>query len=54
LPKVARRSRYPGRRRVSDRQALQGILFGLNSGIVWRHLPLKLGFWFWVDVLPPL
>ena len=29
LPKVERRFRYPGRKRLPDRQALQGILFVL-------------------------
>jgi transposase len=36
--------RFPGRKRLSDRQALQGILFVLHTGIAWRHLPLELGF----------
>ena len=44
LPRVERRFRYPGRRRLPDRQALQGILFVLHTGIAWRHLPLELGF----------
>jgi transposase len=44
LPKTQRRFRYPGRKRLSDRQALQGILFVLHTGIAWRHLPLELGF----------
>src|SRR5205809_1597418 len=44
LPKVERRFRYPGRKRLPDRQALQGILFVLYTGIAWRHLPLELGF----------
>ena len=38
LAVTQRRFRYPGRRRLPDREALQGILFA------WRHLPLKLGF----------
>jgi transposase len=33
-----------GRKPVPDRQALQGILFVLHTGIAWRHLPLELGF----------
>ncbi|WP_120185367.1 IS5 family transposase [Zymobacter palmae] len=33
-----------GRPRVSDRQALSGILFVLMTGIPWRHLPTSLGF----------
>ena len=44
LPKKVRRFRYPGRKRLPDRQALQGILFVLHTGIAWRHLPLELGF----------
>src|SRR5213083_2242298 len=43
LPKVERRFRYPGRKRLPDRQALQGILFVLYTGIAWRHLPAELG-----------
>jgi transposase len=42
LPKVERRFRYPGRKRLPDRQALQGILFVLYTGIAWRHLPAEL------------
>ncbi len=44
LPKVERRFRYPGRKRLPDRQALQGILFVLHTGMAWRHLPRELGF----------
>src|SRR5215475_8618808 len=44
LPKVVRRFRYPGRKRLPDRQALCGILFVLHTGIAWRHLPQELGF----------
>jgi transposase len=44
LPRVERRFRYPGRKRLPDRQALQGILFVLHTGISWTHLPLELGF----------
>jgi transposase len=44
LPTVERRVRFPGRRRLPDRRALQGILFVLHTGIAWRHLPLELGF----------
>src|ERR1700683_4766882 len=44
LPRVERRFRYPGRKRVPDREALCGILFVLYTGIAWRHLPLELGF----------
>src|SRR6516164_9389359 len=52
LPKVERRFRYPGRKRLPDRQALQGILFVLHTGIAWRHLPLELGYG-GGDLLPP-
>jgi Putative transposase of IS4/5 family (DUF4096) len=44
LPRVERRFRYPGRKRLPDRKALQGILFVLSTGIAWRHLPAELGF----------
>jgi transposase len=44
LPRVERRFRYPGRKRLPDRRALQGILFVLYTGIAWRHLPSELGF----------
>ncbi len=44
LPKKERRFRYPGRRRLDDRLALQGILFVLHTGIAWQHLPSELGF----------
>jgi transposase len=44
LPRRERRFRYPGRKRLDDRAALQGILFVLHTGIAWRHLPLELGF----------
>ena len=36
--------RFPGRKRLPDREALQGILFVLHTGIAWRHLPVELGF----------
>ena len=58
LPKQDRRFRYPGRKRLPNRQALQGILFVLHIGIAWRHLPLELGFgsgstcWRRLDVVP--
>jgi transposase len=43
LPVVQRRYRYPGRKRVPDRQALTGILFVLKTGIPWEHLPQEMG-----------
>lgn len=33
LPKVERRFRYPGRKRLDDRKTLCGILFVLYTGI---------------------
>jgi transposase len=44
LPRTTRRFRYPGRKRIGDRETLSGILFVLYTGIAWRHLPLELGF----------
>src|SRR5512133_11691 len=44
LPKRERRFRYPGRKRLPDRQALQGVLFVLHTRISWTHLPAELGF----------
>jgi transposase len=44
LPVKERRFRYPGRKRLPDRRALQGILFVLHTGISWTHLPAELGF----------
>ena len=44
LPRTERRFRYPGRKRLGDRETLGGVLFVLYTGIAWRHLPLELGF----------
>lgn len=44
LPKVERRTRYPGRKRHPDRLVFQGILFVLHTGMAWEHLPQELGF----------
>ena len=44
LPNKERRFRYPGRKRLPDRQVLCGILFVLYTGIAWEHLPQELGF----------
>src|ERR1700677_3099558 len=41
-PKPSRR-RYPGRKPISHRQALNGILFVLKTGIPWEYLPLEMG-----------
>ena len=44
LPPVKpRRSRYPGRKPISHRQALTGILFVLKTGIAWEDLPQEMG-----------
>ena len=43
LPVRPRRSRYPGRKPLDDRQVLNGILFVLVTGIGWEHLPRELG-----------
>lgn len=42
-PPKPRRFRYPGRKPISDRQALNGILFVLKSGIPWEMLPQEMG-----------
>lgn len=38
-----RRKKYPGRKPISNRQALTGILFVLKTGIPWGYLPQELG-----------
>lgn len=43
IPKVERRQRYPGRKRLPDREVLTGILFVLRSGIPWEELPQEMG-----------
>ncbi len=43
LPVKARRSRYPGRKPLSDRAVLTGIVFILRSGIPWEMLPQEMG-----------
>lgn len=44
LPKHERRFRYPGRKRIDDRKALQGVLFVLFTGVQGEFLPQELGF----------
>jgi transposase len=44
IPVKARRQKYPGRKPVSDRAALTGILFVLKTGIGWEDLPQELGW----------
>ncbi len=43
IPEVRRRERYPGRKRIPDRQVLTGILFVLKTGIPWEQLPQEMG-----------
>ena len=44
LPKPRRRARRRGgRRRVSERAALTGILFVLRGGLPWQMLPREMG-----------
>src|ERR687885_350616 len=43
IPKVDRRYRFPGRKRIDDRKVLTGILFVLKTGIPWEYLPQEMG-----------
>ena len=43
IPRVERRYRFPGRKRIDDRKVLTGILFVLQTGIPWEYLPKELG-----------
>lgn len=38
IPTPARRYRFPGRRRVDNRAALEGILFVVRTGLRWNDL----------------
>ncbi|HKB40850.1 MAG TPA: IS5 family transposase [Gemmataceae bacterium] len=42
-PPKPRRFRFPGRKPLSHRQALTGILFVLKTGIPWEDLPVEMG-----------
>ena len=42
-PPKPRRFRYPGRKPLTNRQALTGILFVLKTGIRWNDLPREMG-----------
>jgi transposase len=42
IPVSSRRFRYPGRKRVSDRAALEGILYAVRTGVGWNRLPTRL------------
>ncbi|KKB60777.1 transposase, partial [Robbsia andropogonis] len=39
----ARREKYPGRKPVPDRAALNGIAFVLHTALRWRDLPAEMG-----------
>ncbi len=39
IPVPERRYRFPGRRRVDNRAALEGILFVISTGMRWNDLP---------------
>jgi len=43
-PPKPRRKKYPGRKPISNRQALTGILFVLKTGIPWEYLPQEMGY----------
>ena len=40
-PRPARRSRFPGRKPIDDRVALDGILFVLRTNVSWRDVPAE-------------
>jgi transposase len=42
-PPKPRRRRNPGRKPISDRRALTGILFVLTTRITWEDLPAEMG-----------
>jgi transposase len=42
-PDPPRRFRFPGRKRVSNRACMTGILFVLKTGIPWEDLPQEMG-----------
>ncbi len=41
IPVRERRRRYPGRKAIPDRLALNGILHVLHTGIAWEDLPAE-------------
>jgi transposase len=43
IPEKKRRFRYPGRKPISNRAGLTGILFVLKTGIGWEDLPQEMG-----------
>jgi transposase len=44
IPVRQRRRRYPGRKAIDDRLALNGILHVLHTGIAWEDLPREYGY----------
>jgi len=42
-PPKPRRFRYPGRKPITSRRALTGIIFVLRTGIQWEMLPQEMG-----------
>ncbi len=44
IPARQRRFRYPGRKAIPDRLALNGILHVLHTGIAWEDLPQEYGY----------
>ena len=42
-PPKPRRFRHPGRKPITNRQALTGIIFVLRTGIPWELLPREMG-----------
>jgi transposase len=44
IPVRQRRRRYPGRKAISDRLVLNGILHVLHTGIAWEDLPQEYGY----------
>jgi transposase len=43
IPKLERRYRFAGRKRIDDRMVLTGILFVSRTGIPWEYLPQEMG-----------
>ena len=43
IPRRPRRQRYPGRKPIADRLALNGVLHVLHTGIAWEDLPQEYG-----------
>jgi transposase len=44
IPLRPRRKRYPGRKPIADRLALNGVLHVLHTGIAWEDLPQEYGY----------